>query len=73
MFSLRMLIAMVTLSAVYIAGMAYRTAWWEASILTLTYLIFAASIAAAILSRDRRAFFVDLCNHLGWHIAVACT
>jgi hypothetical protein len=58
MFSLRMLMAVVAISAVYIAGMAYRTAWWEASVLTLTYVIFAASVAAALLSRNRRAFFV---------------
>jgi hypothetical protein len=58
MFSLRMLLAVVTLCAVYIAGMLFRTPWWEASILTLTYMIFAGSIAAAILSREHRAFFV---------------
>ena len=58
MFSLRMLLVVVTLSAVYTAGMVYHTEWWEASILTLTYLIFALSIAASILSREHRAFFV---------------
>jgi hypothetical protein len=58
MFSLRMLLALVTLSAVYIAGMVYRTEWWTASLLTLTYLIFAAALSAAILSHQRRAFFV---------------
>jgi uncharacterized membrane protein YccC len=57
MFSLRMLIALVTLCAVYIAGMVYRTEWWEASLLMLTYLIFAAALTAAILSHERRAFF----------------
>ncbi len=58
MFSLRMLLAVVALAAVYVAGMLFRTPWWEASILTLTYMIFAGSIAAAILSREHRAFFV---------------
>jgi hypothetical protein len=58
MFSLRMLLALVTLCAVYIAGMVYRTEWWEASLLLVTYLIFAAALAAAILSHERRAFFV---------------
>ena len=58
MFSLRMLLAVVTLCAVYVAGMLFRTPWWEATILTLTYMIFAGLIAAAILSRERRAFFV---------------
>ena len=48
----------MTLCAVYVAGMLFRTPWWEASILTLTYMIFAGSIAAAILSREHRAFFV---------------
>jgi hypothetical protein len=58
MFSLRMLLAVVAISAVYIAAIAYRTPWWEASVLTQTYLIFAGSIAASLLSRNRRAFFV---------------
>ncbi len=58
MFSLRMLLAVVTLSAVYIAGIVYRTGWWVPSILTLTYLIYAGAITAAILSREHRAFFV---------------
>jgi hypothetical protein len=58
MYSLRMLLAVVAISAVYIAGMTYRTAWWHASILTLTYLIYAAAISAAILAKQHRAFFV---------------
>ena len=58
MFSLRMLLAVVTLAAVYIAGFVFRTEWWRVSILTLTYLIFAGAITAAILSHQRRAFFV---------------
>jgi hypothetical protein len=58
MFSLRTLLALVTLSAVYIAGMVYRTEWWEASLLMLTYLIFAAALSAAILAHERRAFLV---------------
>ncbi len=58
MFSLRMLLTVVTLSAVYIAGIVYRTGWWVPSILTLTYLIYAGAITAAILSREHRAFFV---------------
>jgi hypothetical protein len=57
MFSLRMLLALVTICAIYVAGMVYRTEWWEASLLMLTYLIFAAALSAAILSHERRAFF----------------
>jgi hypothetical protein len=38
--------------------MVYRTGWWMPSILTLTYLIYAGVITAAILSREYRAFFV---------------
>jgi hypothetical protein len=58
MFSLRMLLAVVTVSAVYIAGMVYRTEWWRASILTLTVAIYAAAISAAILAKQHRAFFI---------------
>ncbi len=58
MFSLRMLLAVVAISAVYIAGMVYRTEWWQAGILTLTYLIYAAAISAAFLAKQHRAFFV---------------
>ena len=38
--------------------MVYRTGWWVPSILTLTYLIYAGVITAAIVSREHRAFFV---------------
>jgi hypothetical protein len=58
MFSLRMLLAVVALSAVYIACFLFRTEWWKVAILTLTYLIFASAITAAFLSRERRAFFL---------------
>jgi hypothetical protein len=58
MFSLRMLLVVVALAALYIAGMVYRTEWWEASILTLTYLIYAAAISAAFLAKEHRAFFL---------------
>jgi hypothetical protein len=71
MFSLRMLLVVVAISAVCIAGMAYRTAWWEASVLTLTYLIFAAAICAAILCSDHRALFVAYGTFgLGYSVAL---
>jgi hypothetical protein len=58
MFSLRTLLAAVAVLAVYIAGMVYRARWWEASILTLTYIIYAGAIAAEIVTKERRVFFV---------------
>jgi len=58
MFSLRMLLAVVAISAVYIAGMAYPTEWWETSLVTLTYVIYAGAITAAIAARQSRTFFV---------------
>ncbi len=58
MFSLRMLMGVVAISAVYIAGLVYRTDWWQASILTLTYVIYAAAISAALLAKQHRTFFV---------------
>jgi hypothetical protein len=71
MFSLRMLLIVVTLCSLYIAGMVFRTPWWEASILTLNYMIFAGSIAAAVLSPSRRAFFVTFAAFgLAYGIAV---
>ncbi len=57
MFSLRMLMAVVAISAVYIAGLVYRTQFWAAAIVALTYAAYAAAGTAAILSQKRRAFF----------------
>jgi len=58
MFSLRMLMAVVAVSAVYIAGMVHRTPWWEAAIVTLTLAIYGGAITGATLSRQHRPFFV---------------
>jgi hypothetical protein len=56
MFSLRMLFAVVTIAAVYVAAILYRTPWWAGAILLLTYAAYAAAGTAAILSQKRRAF-----------------
>lgn len=58
MFSLRMLMAVVAVAALCVAGMMYRNEWWQAGILSLTYIIYAAAITAAIVSSERRVFWV---------------
>ncbi len=58
MFSLRMLFAVVAIAAVYIAGIFDRSQFWEPVALTLTYVIYAAALTAAIVAREKRVFFV---------------
>jgi hypothetical protein len=58
MFSLRLLFAVLTVWAVYVAGMVYANPWLEAVIHACTFVIYAGAITAAILSRERRAFYV---------------
>jgi len=76
MFSLRMLLVVAAIVAVYIAAIVYRTPWWETAIATLTLLIYASAMTAAILSREHRAFFVafsifGLVYGLSWYAGIA--